>query len=258
MSDKKNPAVSKAPPPITPLRHTYKSPKQIDENLPDWNFWKHKTKWKLWESVCLACNCNPDKENYNDRYNFSEHGIGSNTKFKMLLRLLRDRVCNSQWREFFSDVVRVPNADFISVRPSEFAAWCLHIGYDIPPELAALAGDAPQAAAAKMKAVPAEQPTSLDYHDEKLARLFEPVPVEALEKMFPASGKWQSWADKAKNNGLIDAREAPARFNPYKAGVWFVNKGITGWDTARLNRTLANNLPARSHDDAYLLTGGID
>ena len=71
-------------------------------------------------------------------------------------------------------------------------------------------------------------------HDERLAALFDPQPVDALEKMFPADGKWGNWAERAKANGLKDARVARAKFNPYKAGVWFVKKGSKGWDDARL------------------------
>lgn len=89
--------------------------------------------------------------------------------------------------------------------------------------------------------------------DEILSALFDSVPVEALEKMFPASDKWKSWAEKAKSNGLITAREK-RRFNPYKAAVWFVSRGMTGWDIARCYRVLANNLPARSLDKRHLLT----
>lgn len=119
------------------------------------------------------------------------------------------------------------------------------------------------ASAAKLEAVtvttpaPAAQIDETD-HDEKLAKLFDPKPVEALEKMFPAEGRWAGWAEKAKANGLINARISRGMFNPYKAGVWFVNKGAEGWDDARLCRALANNLPARSHAEAHLLTGGID
>lgn len=101
-------------------------------------------------------------------------------------------------------------------------------------------------------------PTDDVDHDKTLAALFDPVPVEALEKMFPSNGKWKSWAEKAKANGLIDARERTAKFNPYKAGLWFVQKGGPGWDNDRLYRTLANNLPARSRDSVHLLTVGID
>lgn len=94
--------------------------------------------------------------------------------------------------------------------------------------------------------------------EEKLAALFDPVPVEFLEKMFPSDGKWKQWADKAKATGLICARKARAKFNPYQAGVWFIRKGMEGWDEARLYRTLANNLPARSRASKHLLTGDVD
>lgn len=119
--------------------------------------------------------------------------------------------------------------------------------------------DAPQAG--KVEAVTDNAP-SVD-HDETLAALFDAVPVETLEKMFPthtdpSRSKWKSWAEKAKANGLKDsAKVARGLFNPYKAGVWFLRQGIKGWDIARLNRTLKNNLPARSSDKAHLLDGGI-
>ena len=103
-----------------------------------------------------------------------------------------------------------------------------------------------------------EQAAAADDHDKTLAALFDPVPVEELEKMFPAGGKWKLWAEKAASNGLKNARTNRAKFNPYIAGKWFVSNGAEGWDTARRNRVLANNLPARSRDDAHLLTGGID
>jgi hypothetical protein len=100
--------------------------------------------------------------------------------------------------------------------------------------------------------------TPADDFDKTLAALFDPVPKETLEKMFPANGKWTSWADHAKANGLIDARQGRRMFNPYRAGLWFVNKGNDGWDLAHLDRVLAKNLPARSKDEAYLLTGKLD
>lgn len=90
---------------------------------------------------------------------------------------------------------------------------------------------------------------------QTLSALFDPVPVEALEKMFPCYGKWKEWAIRASRNKLKDAREGRAKFNPYKAAIWLANKGETGFDLARCYRTLANNLPARSKDKADLLTG---
>jgi len=103
-------------------------------------------------------------------------------------------------------------------------------------------------------------PTLIEEPDEKLAALFDPVPVSVLEKMFPANGKWAAWAEKAKANKLIHARHGRAKFNPYEAGIWFVfvQTGNEGWDTARLLRTLQSNLPARSRDDAHLLCSNPD
>lgn len=95
-------------------------------------------------------------------------------------------------------------------------------------------------------------------NEEKLISLFDPVPIEALETMFPAKGKWKGWAEHAKSNGLSNARVSRAKFNPYKAGMWFVQKGEQGWDVDRLYRVLANKLPLRSRENAYLFTLGID
>lgn len=95
-------------------------------------------------------------------------------------------------------------------------------------------------------------------HDQLLASLFDSVTAEALEEMFPAKGKWKGWADHAWENGLAAARTSRAMFNPYKACIWFLGKGIEGWDLAHALRRLANNLPLRSRDKKYLLTGELD
>ena len=99
--------------------------------------------------------------------------------------------------------------------------------------------------------------------DEKLAALFDALTVENLANMFPTDSnkttkKWKGWQNNAKQNGLFKARESHGKYNPYKAGLWFLKKKINGWDIARLNRTLANNLPARSRDDKHLITGELD
>ncbi|MBA4144021.1 MAG: hypothetical protein H0X43_13860 [Nitrosospira sp.] len=86
-----------------------------------------------------------------------------------------------------------------------------------------------------------------------LAALFDPVTVEALEKMFPSGNKWPVWADRAAENKLRKARVARRLFNPYQAAIWFLLRGIANWDLARCHRILANNLPARSKDKRYLL-----
>ena len=48
-------------------------------------------------------------------------------------------------------------------------------------------------------------------HDKTLAALFDPVPVEALEKMFPACRQWKEWTERAARNGLKAAREGRRR-----------------------------------------------
>jgi hypothetical protein len=93
---------------------------------------------------------------------------------------------------------------------------------------------------------------------EGLAALFDPVTIEALEKMFPSGNKWPVWADRAAENGLRKARVGRRLFDPYQAAIWFLSRGIANWDLARCHRTLANNLPARSKDKRYLLVDEED
>lgn len=94
-------------------------------------------------------------------------------------------------------------------------------------------------------------------YDNKIAALFDPVPLEVLETMFK-SDRWQGWANRASQNKLIKARPSRGQYNPYLAGMWFVKKGIDGWDLARCYRVLANNLPKRSLDHKHLLTGNFE
>ncbi len=99
----------------------------------DWGFWKHKTSVKQWEAACLSCNVDPDAQRYRD----IEHYGLDNEKVSKRLRLLKD---NYHLRVFFSpSTINIGDANLSHVKLSEFAAWCLHIGYDIPIELETLA-----------------------------------------------------------------------------------------------------------------------
>jgi len=93
--------------------------------------------------------------------------------------------------------------------------------------------------------------------DDPLDDLFDPVTHTSLEKMFPSNGKWEAWAERANRNGLKAARSGRGLFNPYKAALWFLKRGVADWDLARCNRVLVNNLPPRSIDRKYLLTGDL-
>jgi hypothetical protein len=91
-----------------------------------------------------------------------------------------------------------------------------------------------------------------------LAELFDPVTVEVLESIFPADDKWKNWAERAKRNGLIKARDRQGFFNPYLAAEWFLKKGVSGWNWARCTRALVKTLPPRSIDEKHRLTGDYD
>ena len=96
-----------------------------------------------------------------------------------------------------------------------------------------------------------------DSHDARLAELFDPVPVQVLERLFPDGGKWTKYAERAARNKLSTARVSRGQFNPYRAAVWWASEvGI--WDLERCMRKLANNLPARSKDSKHMLTGEPD
>jgi hypothetical protein len=128
----------------------------------------------------------------------------------------------------------------------------------------------------KVATAASEGPNRDNWEDDKsagkwkeLAELFDPVPVSALAAMFPTRGKanfsldmgsdafsesrWKRWAEHASANGLIRARVAWAKFNPFIAGYWFLKQGEPGWTEARLLRVLAKHLPLRSADKRDLL-----
>jgi hypothetical protein len=97
-----------------------------------------------------------------------------------------------------------------------------------------------------------------------MASWFDDVGYEQLAAMFKEHSDpdknervWKSYADEASKNGLRDAAKVKrAKFNPYKTGLWWLDrKRPTGWTQARLHRTLANNLPPRSLEHKPRLTG---
>ena len=107
-------------------------------------------------------------------------------------------------------------------------------------------------------AAPRETPPDRDPVAE-LAALFDPVTLSQLETMFPVeAGRWESWAERAKRNGLDHARTKRGLFNPYMAGMFFLKQGIPGWSLERVQRKLAANLPPRSQEGRPLLTGELD
>ena len=102
---------------------------------PDWNFWKDKTKIRLWEAIFLCFDIDPREQNYLD----IEHNDLHNMEASVCLSLLKDELF---LKEFFSNLYTQAQglaSAFDWVKPPELAAWAIDRGYDIPKELAALA-----------------------------------------------------------------------------------------------------------------------
>lgn len=94
--------------------------------------------------------------------------------------------------------------------------------------------------------------------DGGLAALFDGVRIEQLEAMFPDGGKWAKYAARARSGLGEAARESRGFYNPYKAARWWLTTGPDGWDWDKCCRKLASNLPDRSRDSKFLLTGEYD
>ncbi|OIQ92416.1 hypothetical protein GALL_256370 [mine drainage metagenome] len=254
--------VSKAPAPISPIRGSYIPKSSNNERLPRWGKWRLMTKVTLWEAVALSLNIEPEKVKRDENaWMGADHPFDEGDSFNDRLAVIRQHSSN---RTYFPTpcILNIENWYECGLKLDEFASWCGHVKYDIPRELATMAQVV--LAIAPIEAAPIAQadttPTlnvELD-QDKLLAALFDPVPVTALEKMFPASGKWKGWAERAARNQLRMAKEGRAKFNPYKAGIWFMKNGNQNWDLARCHRVLRNNLPPRSMYKADLLGGADD
>lgn len=232
-------------------------------SAPIWREWQLIPKASINDVCLLSLNLNP----YRIHANAWPVDAGDDYYDEFFLRL-RVTEANSM-----NDPVRFcgHRHQLNGVRLSEFAAWALSIGWDIPPELAALASQVadmkPDTGTLESTQLPkdsfgdtASEADVTAGNDSKaeLAALFDPVTVEVLEKMFPANGKWEKWADRAKRKGLDKCRIARSMYNPYCAAEWFLLQGEPGWDWDKCCRKLAKNLPDRSRDSAHLLTGEID
>jgi len=103
-------------PPIEPLSGSSSPP--LIWHKPDWNFWKRKTKIKLWEAAFLCCDIDPRNQHYRDIKGRHYE------KVDIYLNLLKDNL---------------NRLDFDFVSPHDVAEWALNRDLDIPPELAELA-----------------------------------------------------------------------------------------------------------------------
>lgn len=101
--------------------------------------------------------------------------------------------------------------------------------------------------------------------EQEISDLFDTVHADGLAQMFKVIAneeqnldQWRNWIGRAARNRLRQARMANRGkgFNPVKVADWLVTEGKM--DRARVNRILVNNLPLRSRDKKYLITGEIE
>lgn len=199
------------------------------QNPANWDLWADIPQCEYWQAVALSLDLEPPQ--------YSHKVIGWPPEYDRRLKITSAHIeCKSLLRS---------QTDFDKVDLTAFSTWAQSLEWVLPDRF-------PRGSEVKAPAAA----NGID-NDELLSELFEPVTVESLEKMFPC-GKWKNWAGKAKKNGLINSRVVRAKFNPYKAAIWFLTKGENGWDLARCYRVLSNSLPARSMDKKHLLTGGFE
>lgn len=112
------------------------SPPPSTVKPPTWDYWRHMPTVKPWQACALALNIEPDSVDYRpeswDGQPETWDGFPSEVRdhFIKLLQLLD---ANQFEKQHFTENFRM------GVRLSEFAAWCAHVGFAIPPELSALA-----------------------------------------------------------------------------------------------------------------------
>lgn len=204
----------------------------VDKQSPaNWDLWAYIPQCEHWQAVALSLDIEPPENSYQIK--------GWPSEYDRRIKITSAHIeCNSLPRS---------KTDINKVDLTVFSTWAQSLDWSLPDKF-------PRVVEVKTASTASNE---LD-HEELLSRLFDPVTVAALEKMFPANDKWKGWAERAARNGLAASRVDTAMFNPYKAAMWFSKKRITGFSLERCYRILANNLPAHSMDKKHLLIGDYD
>ena len=224
-----------------------------------------------WQAAALALNIDPDllgKDPYpsGNPYvwdNNPSSDYFANKEIIQQYQNLRQLLKANQFNQkYFSISIRG------TIRLDEFAAWCIEIRQDIPDELKALAKHTAQPIpAAPEEALQSTTPSTdikISEEDEEIAGLFDPVNAQGLGIIFPIVNSekekekevWIKLTERAHRNKLDTAKVKRGLFNPYKVGLWLVQRGDIS--IGQLRRKMANNLPTRSLGEEHLLTGDTD
>lgn len=228
--------VSKAPPPITPVRGRASPMKQLraqKQNAPDWSFWRLKAYVKDWAAAALSIGIDPDSLKHNPNAWMSGTGKTSflgqsfindeqERQFDKRYRLAME------WGQEHGDKVKYFNTGEIELKG--FAAWAVENELPVPGEFANLF-DAGQSV---FKLGTTTKPASnldLDYVERK--DLIEGFKVETDEG---ENKRW--WENRFKSlsrntpRGLADAIEdkkigktGSHLFNPAAVACWLLEEG---------------------------------
>lgn len=157
IDDKKSAPVriSKAPPPITPLVLSPPKLPKFDTNVkgvPNWKHWRHVSTIEIWQGLLLSLNIEPPGKGWlldnkpgatgDIPYEYLDnHGLTN--EFIRRWCLVKNRLDT-----YYGAAGLLLNAELTNfLKLPLFAAWAVEFEWEeIPPELAALAKAAPQAA----------------------------------------------------------------------------------------------------------------
>jgi hypothetical protein len=195
MSDEKKPVqVSKAPPPITPIRGVTVSRAPVREIVkPDWGHWRILKRARVWQACLLSLNIDPDFGDVNcsdidgirywDRFKSFELGRETDSTY---IQRLKQLSTNLNDRDFFTKCEWVNEIRMCSVELAELAAWAVSVEWkSLPPELVELAR---KPAAAQHEAPENPVPTPPWENPERLEFLARSIGKQWMDKTEPKPG----------------------------------------------------------------------
>jgi hypothetical protein len=244
---------------------------------PNWRVWLLMPDVKVWQACVLSIGLEPSAMDFERELWMYPEGTGphiesesfpnpeTEQQYKDLVEILSANLFD---REYFSTSVTSGNgAGYNFIRLDEFATWATSKAkwLDLPPELAGLVANQSNSDSAQTQTKAAPVPVALTKQsvDDEIASLFDGVPKQQLAAMFNVTQDatndldlWTGYIQQANKNELENARTEFGKYNPYKAGLWWLDKKKPkGWTLERLNKRLAKNLPERSKGSESRLTG---
>jgi len=200
MSDEKN-EISKVPPPIEPLSGSSSPP--LIWHKPDWNFWKHKTKIKLWEAAFLCCDIDSRNQGYRDIKGRHYE------KVAIYLNLLKDNL---------------NRLDFEFVNLPEVAEWALSKDLDIPKELAALAESQDTDTVDKSENKQTLSSTNRGIPKQEVITAFGELHFRDYSRWNKALGAPPQWLKHCRV--MKGSKKTSALWNPADIAVALIDKGV--------------------------------